>query len=186
METSRFNKEFYDSIKAKPTLYRGVEYKSMLEAKWAAFFDILDWDHKYEPCVFPGWKPDFVIKGAKNVYVEVKPTEEFDGEVAAKMEGACRNSELLLVGCSPFREDFGIPCLGWMNQFEQDGWSDRFALATMGRWSKGNGKIGFCHQWATYSDRISGGYDGGHYGDLRLEWKEIEELWTQAEVAINE
>ena len=32
-----------------PTLYNGIQFRSRLEAKWAAFFDLLGWEYEYEP-----------------------------------------------------------------------------------------------------------------------------------------
>jgi len=50
---------------AKPTLYRGVTYRSRTEARWAVFFDSLALKHEYEPCYFAeAWgtyTPDFYI-----------------------------------------------------------------------------------------------------------------------------
>lgn len=71
-------------IEAKPTQYRGVQFKSRLEARWAAFFDyyhlINEW--LYEPTTLTllekGWEftPDFRITfGGMPLMVEVKPTE---------------------------------------------------------------------------------------------------------------
>lgn len=31
-----------------PTVYKGIEYRSMLEARWAAFFDRIGWEHTYD------------------------------------------------------------------------------------------------------------------------------------------
>jgi hypothetical protein len=82
-------------IPAKPTLYKGQTFRSRLEAKWAAFFDILEWEWVYEPFDLGGWSPDFAIRapGAdsvrKVVLVEVKPIMEFDEDVARKMEQSC-------------------------------------------------------------------------------------------------
>lgn len=60
-------------IKAKPIYYEGRLYRSTLEAKWKAFFNILGWQSEYEPCTFHGWIPDFAIYGSRTVYVEIKP-----------------------------------------------------------------------------------------------------------------
>lgn len=59
---------------AIPTVYRGVQFRSRLEARWACVFDQLRWRWSYEPIDLEGYIPDFVIK-AKNcdVLVEVKP-----------------------------------------------------------------------------------------------------------------
>ena len=62
------------TIPAKPTKYKGRLYRSRLEARWAAFFDLLQWDYEYEPFDLNGWSPDFIIKGNIEVLVEVKPS----------------------------------------------------------------------------------------------------------------
>ena len=36
-------------VKAIPTAYNGVNYRSKLEATWAAFIDLCRWQYKYEP-----------------------------------------------------------------------------------------------------------------------------------------
>ncbi len=59
------------NIKAKPTQYNGRLYRSRLEAKWASFFDSLNWKHEYEPFDLNGWSPDFLINGI--LLVEIKP-----------------------------------------------------------------------------------------------------------------
>lgn len=67
---------FEYTIKAIPTLYSGVMFRSRLEATWAAFFDQvgLVWD--YEPFDLEGWCPDFLIKySGRSCLIEVKPVE---------------------------------------------------------------------------------------------------------------
>jgi len=49
------------AIKAHPTIYRGVRFRSRLEAKWAAFFDSVGWCWEYEPIDLDGWSPDFSV-----------------------------------------------------------------------------------------------------------------------------
>jgi len=101
------------TIKAHPTIYNGVEFRSRLEATWAAYFDLLGWDGKrhddrlgsnvtsweYEPIDLNGWTPDFVIRNksllggevgklASCVYlIEVKP---FDNKESFKDTSAYR------------------------------------------------------------------------------------------------
>jgi hypothetical protein len=100
-------------------MYRGRLYRSRLEARWAAFFDLLEWQHEYEPFDLAGWIPDFLLRGIgirangmeypSHVLVEVKPTTEFHLSTAEKMErgrwsgnDACDDvHELLLVGVAP-------------------------------------------------------------------------------------
>lgn len=68
---------FEYTIKAIPTEYNGVMFRSRLEASWAAFFDCtsIAWD--YEPLDMSGWTPDFIIHGGQDArsetLVEVKP-----------------------------------------------------------------------------------------------------------------
>lgn len=61
------------TMKAIATTYAGVNFRSRLEAKWAAFFDIAGWPWEYEPFDMDGWAPDFMLKGAVPALVEVKP-----------------------------------------------------------------------------------------------------------------
>lgn len=54
-------------MESVPTLYRGIEFRSRLEAKWAVFFDRLKLPWAYEPFTyyFNGFQytPDFLIGG---------------------------------------------------------------------------------------------------------------------------
>lgn len=61
---------------AIPTMYAGVQFRSRLEAKWAAFFDLIGWKWEYEPFDLPGYIPDFLIRdldGMGATLAEVKP-----------------------------------------------------------------------------------------------------------------
>lgn len=63
--------DFVYTIKSHPTSYGGVNFRSRLEATWAAFFDLADIPWSYEPLDLNGWVPDFVLYG--QIAVEVKP-----------------------------------------------------------------------------------------------------------------
>lgn len=66
----------YD-IKAIPTRYNSVQFRSRLEARWAAFFDLSGIKWEYEPFDLDGWAPDFLLLGNKvEILVEVKPTSD--------------------------------------------------------------------------------------------------------------
>lgn len=69
-----------------PTTYRTQRFRSRLEARWAAFFDLVGWRWTYEPFDTNGWIPDFLIAGALPFLVEVGPvaTEAEYREKAAK------------------------------------------------------------------------------------------------------
>lgn len=106
------------SIKAYPTKFRGVQYRSRLEARWAAFFTLLNFDFVYEPFDLGAWSPDFLLKGKYGfeVLVEVKPITEIDAETTRKMFDAAKEQRLLLVGVSPKVSSVGL------NGFLQVGW----------------------------------------------------------------
>lgn len=85
------------TIKSHPTTYSGVRFRSRLEARWAAFFDLAGWAWEYEPIELAGWAPDFLVTipcghsdctPTHRLYVEVKPyttLEEFDEHPVASM-----------------------------------------------------------------------------------------------------
>lgn len=127
------------TIKAFPTEYRGRTYRSRLEARWAAFFDLLGWDVEYEPMDLGAWSPDFLIRSPEGaeVLVEVKPITSFEKDIAAKMARATHEvrseASLLLVGLAPQTLNSGL-VLGWYGSPE-DGrpsasWSQAFVYWT--------------------------------------------------------
>ena len=76
---------FEYTIVARPTEYKGVMFRSRLEARYAAFFDLVGWEWDYEPHDLSGWIPDFLVKfkcpckycsGVHSLYAEVKPYED--------------------------------------------------------------------------------------------------------------
>lgn len=66
------------TISAIPTRYAGVQFRSRLEARWAAMFDLLGWSWEYEPIDLPGWIPDFRLHGPSGVLVEVTPVSALE------------------------------------------------------------------------------------------------------------
>ena len=116
------------TIKAIPTMYNGVQFRSRLEATWAAFFDLCGWDWDYEPIDFNGWIPDFVIHGGIDVYVEVKPftkLKQFDEAIEKIIKTGIEES-ILLLGLSPFIKGEGMFFageeegffIGWINEYD--------------------------------------------------------------------
>lgn len=159
------------SIKAKPTMYRGVLFRSRLEAKWAAFFDNVGWHWGYEPCEFNGWFPDFAIYGSEGhiIYVEVKPICEFCKETTDKIDASGCVSDVILLGqICPIPNSDGISFtnntvqLGWMR--EQYGSEDfQWAAAELGTWDD---QIGFCNPEQGWTDPISGKYGKFYRKDI--------------------
>ena len=69
-----------------PTTYRGVTFRSRLEARWAVFFDALgiEWHYEHEGYQLPsGWYlPDFWLPSVHNgSHVEIKPTDDGHGSL---------------------------------------------------------------------------------------------------------
>lgn len=174
------------TIKAIETKFRSFMFRSRLEAKWAAMFELLEWEWDYEPVDFNGWIPDFVVYGDQPVYVEVKPVLELPVDVAEKMQNSGCQDEMLIVGQKCLlgdRSDRDDLCFGWVAESVgevDDSVSFWWERATFGRWRGGLGKIGFCHTVGQFYDRISGGYDGGCYGEIEVQADEIKHLWAMA------
>jgi hypothetical protein len=107
------------TIKAIPTTYAGVNFRSRLEARWAAFFDLCGWVWDYEPFDLDGWAPDFRISlNVGSVLVEVKPADiealSID-DLAIYYDKAARhafNSKVLLLGLAPMTTGAGL-AIGW-------------------------------------------------------------------------
>lgn len=55
------------------TNYANVAFRSRLEARWAAMFDLLELRWEYEPIDLEGYIPDFYVLAGAPVLVEVKP-----------------------------------------------------------------------------------------------------------------
>ena len=88
------------TFRAIPTHYNGVNFRSRLEAKWAAFFDICRWPWEYEPLDLGGRIPDFVLGGSawpRPVMVECKP---------------CSSGDELL----PYRDSLAELAHGWLRE----------------------------------------------------------------------
>jgi len=65
-------------IKAIPTKYNKVNFKSRLEARWAVFFDQMGYGWKYEPfeckspCGTVSYLPDFIIMLQSSIFTEIR------------------------------------------------------------------------------------------------------------------
>lgn len=169
------------TIAATPAVYRGVQFRSTLEAQWAAFFDIAGWPWAYEPRVpMDFWVPDFELRGARwPIYVEVKPVfidESWrdawpeEPELKKVLRNAPRIEqtedgpapppyETLLLGMGPVH-DFGSASEIVIGAFNSECWlgHDLAALWT------GYGRLfDFCGDLGSFEHRISGEYDGDHH-----------------------
>lgn len=74
--------------------YKGLEFKTSLEAQWAAFFDLAGWSWWVNPRAIENWRPDFKVTlpcghsqcgGSHTLLVSVLPISD----VAAVKEHPC-------------------------------------------------------------------------------------------------
>lgn len=174
----------YD-IKAHPTVYGGRQFRSRLEAKWAAFFDQSGWAFEYEPFDLDGWSPDFML--GDHTLVEVKPISAPDQDTINKMTAAAVRAkwpgELLLVGVAPLfdmQDGPYISCaIGWLGgrEYTLDDellfWFERASACI-----SPNGKTDYAHAYGSYTGRIF----GAHYKEN--DWPEdsrwLKERWDRA------
>lgn len=99
----------YD-IPAKPTMYNGRLYRSRLEARYAAMYDILNYKYEYEPFDLPGWSPDFLLQiDIDKVLIEVKPISnirELEINYLEKLIKAVKGTDYRLAVCGSNNEIF--------------------------------------------------------------------------------
>ena len=109
-----------------PTTYHGTNFRSRLEARWAAFFDLAGWSWVYEPFDLEGYIPDFLMTSGTicgisdaPLLVEVGPCSRLD-EYRAKAQKWLdlhdSDHALLVLGVSPALDvwsDHRRMALGW-------------------------------------------------------------------------
>jgi len=186
-------------VRAIPTVYKGRQYRSRLEAKWAAFFDLLGMRAEYEPMDLGTWSPDFLL--GTSTLVEVKPIQTFDDATADKMTAACEASgafvdgqsfedgHALLLASSPWVEDHNIR-VGWAayKSGAEWKWADCFLVWTVG-WERPGLKADIViHSEGGIGEAMSVplvGEDGPEYKYLCRNYKKHAlELWAKATNAV--
>lgn len=187
-----------------PTVLDAREYRSRLEARWAAFFGLLGWNFEYEPFDCNGWIPDFMLLGKRfwsseegrdmpanlpttQILVEIKPYVNLKDFDTKKIMGSMRGTpywgkEILLLGSTIFEEyenSIG-PALGWLGDFFPEEETEEGKGGYDFEWATFvlHDSLGFCHSLNSYHDRISGEYCGGHIPTPR--WEDVRRLWNQA------
>lgn len=197
------------TIKAIPTTYAGVNFRSRLEARWAAFFDLCEWKWDYEPFDLDGWAPDFLLKGKIKALVEVKPIDfrgpekqlyaqalahgaKAFGVSIPRSNGALPEYEALVVGNGPFETNWSsrwalgvlaAPCREW-DEVEQELYADHAEDPTFGSdiadiFLGNTTYLDYAARFGSYQYRISGKHDGDHH--LRPVGDDApERLWREA------
>lgn len=169
------------------TIYKGIEFRSRLEARYAAFFTRLGWPFTYEPFDGDGYIPDFAIHGPRPLLVEIKPAAtfgDFEAPIGKVTNGVRAHwpHDLLILGVDPLpilTSDAWPtwPAAGLLGEHDGDGnWTWGTAL-----WfSCGNcGQDGVFHDHMTYAGRPCGCYQGDHYLNEPLS-AYIKTLWDDA------
>lgn len=167
------------------TVYGGIEYRSRLEARWAAFMSNIGWDTVYEPFDGDGYIPDFLVQGQRPFLIEVKPAATLAGyrDAVAKADSGLAShwdSDVLIVGASPLphigadgSSGGDYPALGWFRE-GGDWWYGRWITCLR------------CGRFAVYHDQMSYGgrpcwcESGGdhHLGAVKTDL--IESFWADA------
>ena len=137
----------YD-IKPIPTVYKGVKYRSRLEARYAVLFERLGVEayYEWEGVQLPtGWyEPDFWLPALK-AWLEIKPTYPTDIEKRRCVELAAASGQLVYCSYS----EIGFPALTSVERpnaaelkrawFEREEWADWdhefYAKGTLG-WTR--------------------------------------------------
>lgn len=158
-----------------PRVYRGITFRSTLEASWAIMFDKLDWGWTYEPFRLHGWVPDFILN--EDILVEVKPyddLEEFDEyeKYNSSTDGTSfEDAEILLLGRTPIEKGdlHKSPAIGWLIERAND--QRHHAII----WDTELG-YGFANDYSSWHCRITGAYEGGS-GIVGADWPTIRQMW---------
>lgn len=70
-----------------PAIYNGLQFKTPLEAQWAAFFDLAKWDWRVNPAPVGDWSPDFRVEfpcshsecsGSHSLLVSIVPVDKIE------------------------------------------------------------------------------------------------------------
>ena len=67
-------------------IYKGLQFKTALEARWAAFFDLAGWEWHVNPVCVGDWSPDFWVSfpcshsecGSHTLLISVLPIDNIE------------------------------------------------------------------------------------------------------------
>lgn len=174
------------AIKPIPTEYSGVVFRSRLEARWAAFFDMCGWRWEYEPPELHWYIPDFALLFSHGpVLVEVKPdlyASELIPHANRIVEAGWRDDFVVCGGALLMPDSHpGQAAIGVMGQRiagpEGDGHTDLgHALLHRCRMCLARS---FHHSEGSWVCAVSGCYEGADLIDRTMR-DEALDLWRQA------
>lgn len=175
----------------KATAYKGINFRSRLEARWAAMFDLLGWAWEYEPETDGFYIPDFVLHGPRGqaIYVEVKPLATWLGDkkaITAKALDGIGFGEPLLVLTDQFNRaiSFDVQVFGYLANSNDDGDEDHAILFQPGAKEHGL-EYDFAGEFGSWAGRLTGAYDGnGLFESSQVSRPDLLLLWSRAGNAI--
>jgi hypothetical protein len=168
-------------IQPRLMLRNGLLFRSRLEARWAAFFDLLGWPWEYEPFDLNGYTPDFLLKFKVPPLVEVTPEVQLQNLqfYQHQIETSGWNKEYLIVGAALFAGSamVGVPCLGLLGEktSSDSWWADQGLLFRC----KLCGQISLMHGYGSYSCRRNLCHDGDHHISS-VNVSEIQYFWNRS------
>jgi hypothetical protein len=167
---------------AIPTVYRNQRFRSLLEARWASFFDELGWGWEYEPFELAGYIPDFALCFHKPILVEVKPTLVLDDlrQHAAKIDRSGWKHEALIVGARLFPWHDEKVCLGLTRDFSaaESQWGSKWSEGILNHCTNCD-TLTFIDANLSFHCRSNGCWDGDHYLS-RVLFEGVMHRWRQA------
>jgi hypothetical protein len=187
---------------AIPTKYAACQFRSRLEAKWAAFFDLCGWKWQYEPVDLNGYIPDFVLEFDDShnlgrpwlIACEIKPAFSIDQmeQAMRKLDDAGWPGEALVLGATlrmpnEYRAGFNHQVFGSLRDFNWPRVGKDKAPAQV--WTEAgmfncnsNGSarehIGFHSNQISHHCRVCGYQFGGWAGIPATD--SIEKMWREA------
>ncbi len=159
------------------TTFRQTNFRSRLEARWAAFFDLVGWKWTYEPFDADGYIPDFLVHGPASILVEVGPCEllsDFSTK-AQKPREALPGRATLILGIDPtiLPTKLSDPAAGYL--------TDSSYAPDVAHWARclKCGWLGVYHESGSWDLRPCGHGDRDRYhGDIRE--GELFDWWAEA------
>jgi len=162
-------------MRAIPTKYAGTQFRSRLEARWAAMFDLLAWHWEYEPIDLEGYIPDFVLMfPAGDVLAEIKPgftVATLLDQAASKIDSTTWMSKNLnnaaIFGAThcPRDELFEEAACALRQLCETDSGSNYPGTWDAGAWftCRDCRRPSLFHHVQSYTCTVCGAYEGDHH-----------------------
>ena len=168
-----------------PTTFREANFRSRLEARWAAFFDLIGWRWTYEPVDAAGYIPDFLIHGQQGFFVEVGPCVSATDYVA-KIDKPDRvaaelGRDVLIVGVSPLADLMtgGLLAAGLLGEFGEFDPGGICLSWGAGIWGGDLANLGVYHEFQSFAHRPHGTLS--EFPIVGAGWvRAIEDLWNKA------